>query len=92
MSTDGTQKKRKPTGSANSTAGGTDSRIFTGKPANDNDFSRLKERFRRQNYMLFRSDQRDGSVVYFAACFGSCHLLTADAVHIAIDVMEARRC
>lgn len=92
MSTDSTPRKRKPTGSANSTAGGTDHQIFAGKPANDNDFQRLKDWFRRQNYMLFRSDERDGSVVYFAARFGSCHLLTAGDANIAVDMWEARQC
>ena len=92
MSTDSTQKKRKPTGSANSTAGGTDRHIFAGSPANDNDFRRLRDRFGRQNYMLFRSDERDGRLVYFATQFGSCHLLTAADVYVFIDLLEARGC
>jgi hypothetical protein len=91
MSTDSTPQKRKPTGSANSTAGGTDRQIFAGKPANDNAFRALKDRFALQGRCLYRSDPADGRVVYFVERMGLIELVIGlDEALDLILALEAR--
>lgn len=87
MSTDNTPKKRKPTGSANSTAGGTDRQILAGKPANDKQFHALKARLALQGRCLFRSDPADGRVVYFIERMGLIELVSG--LEEAFDLVRA---
>jgi hypothetical protein len=96
MSTDSTPQKRKPTGSANSTAGGTDREIFAGQRSSDKhlgtkEFRNLSARFALQGHALYRTDPADGRVLYFIERLGLIQLTTLDIAMDILAKLEARR-
>lgn len=94
MSTDNMPHKGKPTGSANSTAGGTDRQIFSRHALCDKTekgFSSLCARFAMQGHRLYRTDPADGRVLYFIERMGLIQLATFDSSMDVLAKLEARR-
>ena len=66
---------KKPTGSSNSTAGGTDPVMVSDGFSTDKAFTALAARFALAGHALTRSSAADGAGIYYAARWGMSRVL-----------------